>query len=175
MTININNSIFDKYEESVDWMIANLGVDCKIVYPPIKNECPNCYVNNMPGVGASNVYRTNGPYPFTEGICPYCEGMGFKETSTSETIRVRTYFDLATINKLASWNVKVPTIGVPNGVAIIIGYMKDVPKFQNMAFIELVSNVEGIFSPCSYTLCSDVTPWGMKKKRYFHCTVQRNG
>lgn len=168
MTINIPSSVFTTYEMGVDWMIDNLGINAKLVYPPIQAECPNCYFINLPGVGSTNTYRVGGPYPFTAGVCPYCEGSGYKETSTSETIRVRTYFDKK------SWNKVVPTLGVKNGDALIIGYMKDIPKFQNMSQIELASDVDG-YAVRPYRLSTDLTPWGILKRRYFYCTVSRDG
>jgi len=165
MTISIPDSVYTTYEEAVDYMIGNFGINCRINYPPIKIECPNCYYNSLPGVGASNVYRVDGPYPFTIGLCPYCNGEGFKETVTTENIKVRVYFDKKT------WNKILPNIGVKNGDALIIGYMKDTPKFQNMSFIQLATDVEGYGSK-NYTLATNILPWGIKKRRYFYCTLE---
>lgn len=177
MTINIPSAVFDVYEEGVDWMITNLGINCRIVYPPIKIECPNCYNTSLPGVGATNIYNDTGPYPFTGGVCPYCSGVGYKEESTSESIKVRCYFDKKSWNKLIP-NLgfrdgqQINNLGIKNGDAMIIGYMKDIPKFQNMKYIELASDFEG-FAVRPHTLSTDLIPWGIKKRRYFYCFVER--
>lgn len=164
MTISIPDSVFDAYQEGVDWMIDNLGVNAKVVYPPIKEECPNCYMTSLPGVGATNIYKPGGPYSFVGGICPLCNGEGFKEIETSEIIKIRTYFDKK------SWNKVVPTIGIHNGDALLIGYLSDMPKLQNMSHIHLASDISG-YSQKSYVLSTDIMPWGIKKRRYIYCTV----
>lgn len=147
-------------------MIANLGLSSKIIYPSVKLECPNCYRTTLPGVGSTNIYNTDGPYPFNGGLCPYCEGAGFKESSTSEMITIRTYFDKK------SWNKVVPTIGIKNGDALLIGFLTDAPKLKNMKCIELASEIDG-YEVRPYGLQTDITPWGIKKRRYFYCTVSR--
>ena len=167
MTIDIPSSVFETYEEGVDWMINNLGINAKIVYPPLKIECPNCYFNTLPGVGASNYYRPGGPYPFTQGFCPYCSGDGYKEQIKEETIKIGTYFDKKTWNKASPFLIPIL------GCTLLIGYATDIPKIQSMDHILLADDMAG-YAERKYTLSTDVTLWGIKKRRYFCCGVERN-
>jgi len=165
MTISIPDSVFNIYFEGMDEMFRIFGTSCFIYYPPLRENCPNCINNSMPGVGASNVYRAGGPYPFSNTTCPYCEGLGHKTSQTSETITVRAYFDGK------SWAKFNPKIGIKDGDAVIIGYIKDLPKFQHISHIQLASNV-GAHGPWNYEMSREPTPWGFQDK-YFTTNVSR--
>lgn len=167
MAFSIPQSVFDKYFTMVDYMIdSSFGINCRIIYPSLKLECENCYFNTLPGVGASNVYRPGGPQPFDDNICPYCNGLGFKIQESSEIIKVRAYFDAKT------WAKFNPRIGIKNGDAVIIGHIRDMPKFQNMAFIQLDTDIEG-YANWKYILSKEITPWGFKRTHYFTTNVSR--
>lgn len=163
MTI-IRPEIYSEYVRFADAMLEELGINCIVHYPGIKVECINCYFNSLPGVSSSNIYRSGGPYPFTEGICPYCQGLGYKETFTTDTIKVRAYFDKK------SWNKTNIPIGIKDGSVWTIGYMSDLIKIQRAAYITLPSNIN---SPLAYTLIAEPIPWGLKRDRYFSAFWQR--
>lgn len=120
----------------------------------------------MPGVGASNEYRPGGPQSFTDGMCPYCNGLGYKESTTDTTFKVRVYFDAKV------WAKFNPKIGMRDGDAVLIGYITDLPKFQHMAHIELATDVSG-YTNWKYELSKEPVPWGFKKNRYFTTNVSR--
>ncbi len=163
--VSIPNEFFSKYVEYTEAMINDLGIDTVVHYPPLKVECENCYFNTLPGVGASNTYRPGGPYPFdNENICPYCEGLGYKEQESTDTMRVRAYFDRK------SWlKISIP-LGIPDGSVWTIGYMSDLMKIKRAAYITLPSNIN---TPLSYTLFAEPIPWGLKRDRYFSAFWQR--
>ncbi len=168
MTISVPQSVFDLYNEGVDYMIDSaFGINCKILYPALRIDCENCYNNTLPGVGFSNRYRAGGPYPFTEGVCPYCNSLGYKESETSEVIKVRAYFDTV------SWKKFNPNIAFVDGNAVIIGYLVDLPKFQNMAGILLANDINS-YNPWKYGLSKEPIPWGFKRNRYFTTNVSRS-
>lgn len=161
------DEIFAIYNEVADYMIDELfTTDCSIVYPPLEVECENCYFNTMPGVGATNRYRPGGPYPFEDGVCPYCNGAGHRFTTTSQSIKIRAYYDLKTWVK---FNQK---LAYKAGSAVIIGYMTDVPKFQHMAYIQLDTNLSG-YNNYRFELTCDPFPWGFKGDRYFTANIGR--
>lgn len=167
MTISVPDSVYDLYNEGVDYFISSsFGINCKLVYPPLKTNCENCITNLLPGVGASNVYKAGGPYPFTEGVCPYCSGLGYKITESSTIIKVRSYFDQK------SWTKFSPKIAYKDGDAVLIGYMTDLPKFQHIAYIQLASDMKD-YIEWNYELSTEPVPWGFKKNRYFSVTVSR--
>lgn len=161
----INQTYFDKYVEYANAMIAEFGVNCIIHYPPLRVECGNCYFNTLPGVSASNTYKPGGPYPFTSGdVCPYCNGLGYKESETTETIKLRAYFEKKSWNKIS-----IP-VGIPDGSVWTIGHMADLIKIQRAAYITLPSELT---TPFAYTLYEEPIPWGLKRDRYFSAFWQR--
>ena len=167
MTISIPDSVFDTYFEAVDYMIDHLfTTNCKVVYPPLETECENCYFNTLSGVGATNRYRPGGPYPFEDGVCPYCNGLGHRLVETSDTFKVRGYYDLKT------WTKFNPKISYKAGSAVIIGYMTDMPKLQHMAYIQLDTELEG-YNNYKFEMTSDPVPWGFQPTRYFTTNLGR--
>ncbi len=166
MAFSIPESLFTKYFEVVDYFIDNsFGVNCKIIYPSLREDCPNCYYNTLPGVGASNIYRPGGPQPFDDNICPYCNGLGYRVIENSEVIKIRAYFDTAT------WAKFNPRVGIKDGDAVLIGYMTDLPKLKNMAYIQLASDLQNY--NWKYILSKEPIPWGFKRVRYFTTNVSR--
>lgn len=165
MTISIPTAIFDKYHEGMTEIISKFGVDATIYYPPLKINCENCYFTNIAGVSASNAYRPGGPYPFSSPeMCPYCLGLGYKESVESDTIHIRAYFDKKSWSKL-----QIP-IGIKDGDVWTIGHMKDLIKVQRAAYITL-PNQNTTANP--YTLLQEPIPWGFGKDRYFSAFWQR--
>jgi hypothetical protein len=163
MTITIPDGLLELYEEVGDLFIDNpmIGVVCTIVYPEIKIPCPNCILNTFGG-GSVNVYRTGGPYPF-EGVCPYCNGAGFKLETSTEDIRLRVYFSSR------DW-IKVSNMQVVDGRVQCIGYLADSPKIRRANYINLVSE-QSNYQTWSYKLASEPFPHGFSKRRYciFFC------
>lgn len=147
--INIPDSIFAKYYEAVDSLYAcNHIADETTLVTETRSNCPNC----IPG--ASSVYKTGGPIPFSIGPCPYCGGQNEIVSISNETIYLRTY-----PNK-RNW-IKIGNIEAPNGAVQIIGKIADLKKIQLCNYM--------IFFPSSdwkYKLDSDPFPFGFGKKQF---------
>lgn len=164
MAFTIPQAFKDRYVLAVDEIIRYFSVNTVIHYPPLREECENCIRVGMQGVSASNVYKTGGPYPFTDGVCPYCNGLNYREIPATETIKLRAYFDKK------SWkNINIP-IGIKDGSVWTIGKMEDLIKVQRAAYITLPSN---IITPLAYTLYGEPIPWGISKDRYFSAFWER--
>jgi len=159
MTISIPNSLWDKYHEACDFFINNdiIGRDCTIIYPPKRTSCANCTVR-MIGGNSSNVYRNGGPAPFTFGNCPLCGGSGYKETETTDTIRLRIYWNRA------DW-IKVGGINIQDADIMVIGFISDVPKISRAIEILLAKDQQE--SRYRASLISPPVPHGFGRNRYF--------
>lgn len=159
--VNIPQSIFNTYNSYVDdFIIDNFGVNCKLVYPALKTECPNCIVDLI-GQKSSNLYKSGGPYPFQDGmICPYCNGDGFRSDSPTETIKLRVYW-----NK-KEWQKIGMNVNMQDGAAQIIGFLTDMPKIRKAVSIEVLSDYENAIN-YKFILSGETFPWGFKKNRYF--------
>ena len=123
MAISLPPDLFKSFNEAVDniWSRPIL-----IVYPEIRQECPNCTFN---GFRSNGVYKTGGPYPFEEGLlCPWCEGAGFKMIDTTEQIQARVYYSQKQWVKLG------PQVQLGNAAAQIIAKIDDLPKLQQCKY-----------------------------------------
>jgi len=165
MTISsaITNAI-TAYETVVDDIMSGLGVNCELVYVPIRQSCANCIFDTL-GQKSSNIYNGTGPEPFTDGLCPYCNGLGFKLQQVTETIKLRI-----------NWSPKpgqngVPVI-IPEGSIQIIGFLSDLPKVMRTASIKINSSQSD--NHCwTYTVKSEPVTHGMGHKKQFSLLLER--
>lgn len=91
------NSAISQYERSIT-----------LTYPEIKTECPNCSLDTMGTRNRSiSKYKDGGPMPFTNGMpCPYCDGKGYIESVTTESVPARIYLEPEQWAKTV--NIKIP-------------------------------------------------------------------
>lgn len=157
----IPDDLFDAYYEAVDEFITNdfIGKPCKVFYPPERLACDNCKVVKLAS-GSSNQYKTGGPIPFTHGVCPYCGGIGYKETYVSDDIRLRIYWSKRDWSKLAL-NVQIPEAEV-----MTIGFLTDITKCIRCQYIQLVSDQTAL-AKYNFVLAGEPFPHGFGKDRYF--------
>ena len=124
MALSIPSGIFSIFNEAVDNLWSKKIV---LVYPEIREECPNCYFN---GHKSNGIYKTGGPYPFDNGSpCPYCNEDGYKMTENSEILNARIYY-----NRKEWVDIGIP-INIPNAAAQIIFKMSELPKIQKCKYI----------------------------------------
>ena len=165
--VNIPQEIFDLYNETVDDMInSNFGVNCKIVYPPEREQCNNCVYDSI-GRKSANRYAHGGPAPFNFGVCPVCGGEGYKEVESSETIKLRVYYEMKSFIKLAGM------VEIPDGSVQVIGFLSDQDKIRQSNRIILNSDMEGVAGNV-YEKLSEPVPHGFRKNRYFICMLKRS-
>lgn len=160
MALNVPSGLWDKYKEAADFFIDNnnIGRSCTVVYPPKRTTCSNC-TTSMIGSTSRNVYKNGGPAPFSFGSCPLCGGNGYKETESTDTIRLRIYWNRK------DWIRITDNIGVGDADIMVIGYMSDLPKIKKSIEIILVSDNNE--SEYRATLSGKPSPWGFGRNRYF--------
>jgi hypothetical protein len=159
MTITVPEGLWDKYYEAVDFFIDDdhIGRACTIVYPPLKEACVNCIT--PVGMSNTNVYRDGGPAPFSFGNCPLCGGSGYKETESTDTARLRIYWNRADWIRIAG------SIVAPDAEVMVIGYMADLPKIKRATSLLLAKdNNEASYRA---VLAGQPNPWGFGRNRYF--------
>lgn len=159
MTIDIPNSLFDKYNEACDTFLENpfFSKQVTLIYPSKKEECSNCNTS-MIGDSSTNTYRHGGPMPFGFGSCPLCGGNGLRETEITDTIRLRLYFNRK------DWIKVVSGINIPDAAAMIIGYMTDLPKLRKCS--EIVVSIDNNQAEFRLNLIGVPIPHGFGQ-RYF--------
>jgi hypothetical protein len=95
----------------LDDMINELGKTIRLVYEPVKSECPNCLIDPVTR-RSSGLYQAGGPIPFSEGQpCPVCEGAGWVVgAEKTEDIKGGVAWSPK------DWYVPLPDIVLPAGV-----------------------------------------------------------
>lgn len=155
----IPQEVFDAYNTVVDSMInEDFGVNCKLIYPPIKTSCDNCVYDTL-NDRSSNQYNGSGPMPFTFGICPWCDGLGFKETLTTDIIKLRLSFSRK------NWIKIGPILNIPDSSLQALGFLTDLPKIQKAKKMEANCDQSG-YGSVIYNLSSEPTTYGFKNNRY---------
>lgn len=151
----------DLYRQDANAMVDELGVDCKLIYPPVKGEqCNNC-ITMSSGGSMQNHYRNGGPMPFSVGGCPLCGGKGFRTVeSPDKTIKLRINYEPSTWLKLA-----IP-IQVPDGSIQVIGKISDLPDIKKCNQI-IINNPTRGYVEETYALHGEPIPHGMKTKDFF--------
>lgn len=160
MSFTIPSEVFDLYKEICDELINNdnIGKSCTLFYQPNKTECPNCIFDSFTGK-STGVYKSGGPVQFN-GLCPWCNGEGFKETDVSESIRLRLYWTRK------EWlKVGIP-MNINDADLMTIGFLTDMPKCQQAAFIR-INTSQSLYGYWDFILSSEPYPHGFGKNKYF--------
>lgn len=121
--------IYDEYFEEFNKVVSDhLEIDIKLFYPPVFEACPNCITETFGGeVKSLGIYNGSGPLPFSDTICPYCDGNGKKSIESFEIIRARAY----TKNK----DNMNDFVNIPNAELMIITNLNNLNKLKNAAYI----------------------------------------
>ncbi len=96
------------HKDMIDAVLEDtaLTVACTLIYSGTKpTECSNCIINNISGK-SSGRYKSGGPIPFTNGQCPYCNGLGKIITEATEILYLMPIWDKS------KWILDDPAINV---------------------------------------------------------------
>lgn len=168
VAFSIPTQVYD-IEEWVadDYIDGPIGQNCMIVYPEKWTQCDNCYFDNGTQ-RSSNKYNGTGPQPFTQGLCPRCNGVGRFQVPSTDIVRMRVYWDAKAFIDIG---VKIAN---PDGIAMCIGYLSDLPRVERANTIILQSDLQPEVSyECSRY--GEAKPHGMRKNRYFIQYMRRTG
>jgi hypothetical protein len=83
------------HKQAIEALLENtaLTVPCEVTLAGTKyTQCVNCVFDAVSGK-SSNRYKSGGPIPFTQGLCPYCNGVGRKQIVTTEDIYLMPIWD----------------------------------------------------------------------------------
>jgi len=162
MTLSIPyENLFNQHEAGVDLMITMWGVNCILNYPPIRTPCPNCQPSDPLIPKSSQVYLPGGPIPFTDGICPYCQGEGIKEVAQTENKKFRVFWEPKQFI-----DTHVPSLSLPDNTVQIEGYMIDVPNLLRAQTIILNDQLIPTMNMV-YRRFGEPVPHGFRSNRYF--------
>ncbi len=160
MTINIPQSVFDKYNEGIDTTIESFGVICQLVslnkIEVIETAPAN---NNIPEKNSINAHRVRGgDYERQNKI--------IKEVEVLTPIKLKVYYNPK------SWINVAGNIQVPDGTIQTIGYLSDLDIIlQAKALIAhtAINNIKEL----RYQRLGEPSTFGFKQDRYFACLWSR--
>jgi hypothetical protein len=148
-------------QDAIDDLIDQLGKECRLLYPAVTIDCPNCIFDPTTN-RSSGRYKTGGPRPFPANtICPICRGAGRLPSENSEIVRM-----------LCTWNPKEFTIlpgniQIPNSYVQTKGYMRDVPKILRSKKMVIQLPIEGNIRATFDLVGNPVDPGNIIQGRYF--------
>lgn len=148
--VSLNRTIFDKYNEFADEMIASFGVLCGVYY-----------VNKIVQSGSVDNVK------ISKSLRPFDKRDEFKQTDsyttseTSENIRLRVYWDRKSFKKIGD-------MVIPDGGIMTIGYLSDMPKLRSCEYLK--PNIENeAYLGYEFKKLTAPIPWAFKKERYCVC------
>ena len=160
MSFNIPQSVFDKYNEVVDYMINDaFGVICQLVsITKVETVVSNPETNNLPERNSINAHRKRGANGgYDRGTVTVTE----KEVLTE--VKLRCYFGKKEFVGLKDSNIVVPEADLET-----IGFMSDMPELMRAKEIIVHKEIKG-YKEQRYVRVGDPMPWGFKKNRYVVC------
>jgi hypothetical protein len=173
---DIPEDIINCHEWVADELIDGpFGHNCTLVYPVTQNAvCPNCIFDPR-AQKSSGIYKTGGPAQFTDHtVCPWCGGVGRSSRATTSTIRLRIYWNMNEFRKAPWKDLGITGIQLPEGDAVVIGYMTDLPALEKADHIILNKDVQN-FRKWKCEREGEAKPWGFRQNRYFVQVVSRVG
>jgi hypothetical protein len=173
--MEIPESIFETFNSGVDAMLASsMAAPCVLVYPPRRTECPNCIVNPLTQ-SSSGRYKAAGPIVFSNGqVCPYCQGQGFTNTETTETIRLLIDWEPKSFIRLLK-NPKNESVNLSFGSIIQVqGNIDYLNKIRQCVELRVHQNVSDL-GYWRYERDGEPIPYGLNHNDYFSCIMNRVG
>lgn len=154
----IPDEMLEAYHAGIDAVLNKYSQDCRLIYPPAMQECPNCIFDPFTE-RSSNRYKAGGPTPFSFGVCPYCEGEGNISVAVEENIKLRVYWNPK------EWEAINIQMDVPAGSIQTKGYSSDLPKIEQCQYLIATANLEGL-KTYRFVRLAEPTPTGLKNQRY---------
>ena len=160
---NIIDSNFKNiYNSAIDALLAQtaLTVPCTLKYASTQIFCNNCVFDSVSN-RSSNIYNDIGPNYFpTYSICPVCNGIGYTNEDSKETLYLAVIFDS---KYFLNWNSK--TLNIPDGAVQTISKINTIGKIKNANSIVFDTNLSN-YSLYEYIRDGEPNPCGLGDHNY---------
>lgn len=158
MSVNVPESVFDKYFEVIDSTFDIFGIDCQLVLTDTVEEIVYIPNNNIPERNSINAHiNRKGDYERSNKI--------IKEVEVLQNIRLKVY-----------WNPKefinVASTQVPDNMIQTIGMMTDLPivlKSKGLIVHDKIKDIKEM----KFERVGEHIPMGLRQTRYFSCLWRR--
>ena len=159
MSINVPQSVFDKYFDVIDSTFDIFGVTCQLVSIEKREEIIYDPDDNIPDKNSINNHRRGGG-THNRGT------KTIKEVEVLTDIKLKVYWD----NK--SWIKTTSDISIPDGAIQTIGFMKDLPTILKAKALIIHKDIKD-YKELRFERFGEHTPLGLKQTRYFACFWKR--
>jgi hypothetical protein len=159
MTLNIPDSLFDKFFEGIDLTIDKFGVVCQLVSINKVEEVVYTPTNNVPEKNSINAHRVRGGNYERENKI-------IKEVETLTEIKLKVYWDQK------NWIGVGGNLVIPDGAIQTIGYMTDLPKVLQAKALIVYKDIKD-YKELRFERVGEHIPMGFKHNRYFGCMWKR--
>ncbi len=113
-----------------------LTVESTLIYSDTKfTECSNCIIS-ISGK-SSGKYKAGGPLPFSNGVCPYCNGVGRTSGQSTEPLFLLAIWDSK------KWILNDPAIKVAEIKVQTMSKMITYPQITRCTRIKFDTKIEG--------------------------------
>ena len=151
------------FKSSIDTLLAQnaLTVPCKIQYENTKrNLCYNCEFDPINQKSANRPKNNANIYFPINTICPVCNGFGYVDTTSDETVYLAIIFD----NKyFLNWGSNA--INVSDGLVQSICSINLLPKIKEAKQLIIDNNIAG-YDHYIYARAGDPQPAGLGSNDY---------
>jgi hypothetical protein len=159
MTVNVPESVFDKYYDVIDSTFDIFGVMCKLISTEKIEETVYNPTNNIPEQNSINVHRLNNTnYERSNKI--------IREVEVFTEIKLKVYWNPK------EWINVVGDIQVPNNVIQTIGFMKDLPQILKAKALIVHKDIQD-YKEMRFERMGEHIPMGLRQTRYFSCLWSR--
>jgi len=158
MSINVPQSVFDKYFEVIDSTFTIFGVTCQLVFTEMEkiDYDPD---NNIPDHNSINIHHGGGGH-IDRGEESY------REVERLEDLVLKVYWN----NK--SWIEVGGNIKVPDGSIQTIGKMTDLPKVLRAKELIVHKDIKD-YGEIRFERSGAHHPLGLRQTKYFACFWNR--
>lgn len=153
------------FNNAIDSLISQngLSVPCILHYDKnmIKRElCYNCLYDPI-SQRSANRHNGTGPIYFPrESMCPVCNGYGYIDNATQETIYLAVIFDS---KYWLNWGSK--TVNISDGMVQSLCKIDLLPKINNCSFMVIDNSISN-YGGNQYTRAGQSEPAGLGNNRY---------
>jgi hypothetical protein len=159
MSVNVPESVFDKYYDVIDSTFEIFGVMCQLVDIDKMEEVVYTPNNNIPEKNSINVHRLRDT-DFDRG------NKTIREVEVLSDIKLKVYWNPK------EWVNVTKDIVIPDNTIQTIGFMKDLPRILKAKALIVHKGISD-YKEMRFQRSGEFTPVGLRQDRYFACLWNR--
>lgn len=170
MTINVPESVFQKYYDVIDSTFSIFGVDCQLVYIETVEEISNSF-DNIPQNNSINAHKkSQNQYRRDDKV--------IKEVEKTEPIRLKVYWDRKQWQQVTSQvsilgTQTMSNIVIPDNSIQTIFFATDLQRISTAKELIVHDKIKDL-KEMRFKKFGEPFPMGLRQNRYFGCFWERS-